>query len=142
MQTPTDPRPTPSDTAVAVGYGAAIWIIATTAILTLGRVVVPAAGSWPGVALVAVLAVVALGLAMAAYWLYRRTRPDTWTLRLLFATSITATGLLLDAVTYAVAAGRYPTLPPSQQGPVAFFLVSAYGALLIAPHLVPTRSDR
>ncbi|MER7332837.1 MULTISPECIES: hypothetical protein [unclassified Micromonospora] len=142
MQAPNDSPLTPRDTAVAAGYGVAIWVFATAAILTLGPVVVPDAGSWPGVALVAALAVFALGLAMAAYWLYRRTRPDTQTLRLLFGTSITATGLLLDAVTYGIAAGRYPTLSSSQQGPVAFFLVFAYGALLIAPHLLPARSNR
>ena len=52
-----------------------------------------------------------------------------------------ATRLLLDVVVYAVAAGRYPFLSENQQGPVAFLLVFAYGALLIAPHLVFKRPE-
>lgn len=127
------------DTLSAIGYGVAIWIIATGLITILGPVLLPEAGSWGGVLLIVGFAALALGLAVVAYLLYRRTRADSLTLRLLFGTGIAATGLLLDAFVYAASAARYPLLSEAQQGPVAFFLVFAYGALLVAPHLTTRR---
>lgn len=124
------------DILTAIGYGAGIWVFATGLITTLGPWLIPNAGSWAGVLTIVAFAALALGLTMLAYLLYRRTRVDSLTSRLLFGTGIAATGLLLDAVVYAAAAGRYPLLAEAQQGPVAFFLVFAYGALLVAPHLV------
>lgn len=119
----------------AIGYGIGIWVIATGLLVTIGPVLVPDAGSWGGVLLVAGFGVLALGIATLAYLIFRRARTDSLTLRLLFGTVIAATGLLLDAVVYGAAAGQYPVLSGQQQGPVAFFLVLAYGLLLLAPHL-------
>ena len=105
------------------------------------RALIPETGSWGSVSSIVGFAVLVLGLAVVTYLLYRRMRDDSITLRLLFGTVAAATGLLLDAVVYAVAAGRYPFLSENQQGPVAFLLVFAYGALLIAPHLVFKRPE-
>ncbi|WP_087008507.1 hypothetical protein [Gulosibacter sp. 10] len=127
----TSPR---HDLLVAIGYGAAIWVVATALILTLGPALVPEEGSRAGVLVILVFAALAFGLAVLASLLYRRTRIDSIESRLRFGTGIAATGLLLDAVVYGVATGRYPLLADSQQGPIAFFLVLAYGALLVAPH--------
>lgn len=124
------------DVLTTIGYGAVIWGIATTLLMTLGPLLLPESGSWAGVLLIVVFAGLALGLAVIAYLLYRRTRSDSITSRLLFGSGIASTGLLLDAVVYGAAASRYPFLSDAQQGPVAFFLVFAYGALIVAPHLV------
>ncbi|WP_193084318.1 hypothetical protein [Brevibacterium aurantiacum] len=119
----------------AIGYGVGIWVIATGLLVTVGPALVPDAGSWSSVLLIVGFGVLALGIATLAYLIFRRRRTDSLTLRLLFSTVITATGLLLDAVVYGAAAGQYPVLSEQQQGPVAFFLVLAYGLLLLAPHL-------
>lgn len=129
------------DAWAAIGYGAAIWVIATALITTLGPILLPEAGSWSGALLIVVFAGIALALAVAAYLLYRRRRTDTLTFRLLFGTGIAVTGLLLDAVVYGAAAARYPFLSEAQQGPVAFFLVFAYGVLLLAPHVVGRQGE-
>lgn len=134
-----DTFPDRHDVLTAIGYGVAIWVIATTLITTLGPVLLPDSGSWPGVLAIIAFTAAALALAVIAYVLYRRRRADSITHRLLFGSGIAATGLLLDAVIYGAAASRYPSLTEPQQGPVAFFLVSAYAALIIAPHVVRTR---
>lgn len=123
------------DLLSAIGYGAAIWVIATALLVTAGTALVPEAGSWGGVPVILGYGVLALGTGMAAYLSFRRRRADSLTLRLLFGAVVAGTGLLLDAVVYGAAAGRYPVLSEQQQGPVAFFLVLAYGLLLVAPHL-------
>lgn len=128
--------PNRRDVLTTIGYGAVIWGIATTLLMTLGPLLLPESGSWAGVLLIVIFAGLALGLAVIAYLLYRRTRSDSITSRLLFGSGIASTGLLLDAVVYGAAASRYPLLSDTQQGPVAFFLVFAYGALIVAPHLV------
>ncbi len=128
------------DVLSAIRYGATIWVVATGLLATLGSVLIPEAGSWGGVLLIVGFAALALGLAVVTYLLYRRTRNDSITLRLLFGTVTAATGLLLDAVVYAVAVARYPFLSENQQGPVAFLLLFAYGFLLIAPHLVSKKT--
>lgn len=139
---PTAPPPLPSrrDVLVAVGYGVVIWVIATGLLVTAGTALVPDAGAWSGVPVIIVFGLLALGVAMVGYLLFRKRRDDSLMLRLLFGTTISATGLLLDAIVYGAAAGQYPTLSGNQQGPVAFFLVLAYGLLLIAPHLCPQRA--
>ena len=128
------------DLLSATGYGVVIWIVATALLVTVGSDLVPDAGLLSGVLLVVGFGVVALGVAAVAYLIYRRKRADSITLRLLFGTVIAATGLLLDAVVYGAAGGRYPVLSDQQQGPVAFFLVLAYGLLLLAPHLCRKRN--
>lgn len=130
-----------SDVLTTVGYGVAIWVIATALITTLGQILLPDSGSWLGVLAIIAFAAAALVLAVIAYLLYRRRRADSITHRLLFGSGIAATGLFLDAVIYGAAASRYPSLTEPQQGPVAFFLVSAYAALIIAPHLARTRQN-
>ena len=55
----------------------------------------------------------ALLVSYLAYSVYRLRRPDTLMLRLVFGTTAAASGLILDAVTYAVCAGRYPALSGS-----------------------------
>lgn len=132
--------PSRRDVLVAVGYGVVIWVIATGLLVTAGTVLVPDAGAWSGVPVIIVFGLLALGVAMVGYLLFRKRRDDSLMLRLLFGTTISATGLLLDAIVYGAAAGQYPTLSGNQQGPVAFFLVLAYGLLLIAPHLCPQRA--
>ena len=117
------------------------WAIATGLLATLGPALIPETGSWGSVLLIVGFAVLVLGLAVVTYLLYRRTQDDSIALRLLFGIVTAATGLLLDAVVYAVAAARYPFLSENQQGPVAFLLVFAYGALLIAPQLVFKRPE-
>lgn len=139
--------PTPSslnrrDLLSAIGYGVAIWLIATGLLVTVGPMLVPDAGSWGGVLLIVGFGVLALCIGVLAYLIFRRSRTDVLTLRLLFGTVIAATGLLLDAVVYGAAAGRYPVLSEPQQGPVAFFLVLAYGLLLLAPHLCRAQGSR
>lgn len=119
----------------AIGYGVGIWLIATGLLVSVGPALVPEAGSWGGVLVVAGFGVLALGIATLAYLIFRRSRTDSLMLRLLFGMVIAATGLLLDAVVYGAAAGQYPVLSGQQQGPVAFFLVLAYGLLLLATHL-------
>ena len=123
------------DLLSAIGYGVGIWVIATGLLVTVGPILVPDAGSWGGVLLTVGFGVLALGIATLSYLIFRRGRTDSLLLRLLFGTVIAATGLLLDAVVYGAAAGQYPVLSGQQQGPVAFFLVLAYGLLLLAPHL-------
>ena len=100
-----------------------------------GPILVPAAGSAIAVGVTVLYALGALLVSYLAYSVYRLRRPDTLMLRLVFGTTAAASGLILDAVTYAVRAGRYPALSGSQQGSIAFFLVAAYGAMLLAPHL-------
>ena len=130
------------DLLAAIGYGVGIWVIATGLLVTAGPILVPDAGSWGGVLLIVGFGALALGIAILAYVIFRRVRTDSLTLRLLFGTVIAATGLLLDAVIYGAAAGQYPVLSGQQQGPVAFFLVLAYGLLLLAPHLCRAQDSR
>lgn len=127
------------DVLSAAGYGVVIWVIATALLVTVGPALVPDAGPGNGVLVIVGFGVLALGIAVVAYVIYRRNRADSITLRLLFGTAIAATGLLLDAVAYGASGGRYPVLSDQQQGPVAFFLVLAYGLLLLAPHLCRQR---
>lgn len=143
MTDPTSPSPlSRRDLFSAIGYGVGIWVIATGLLVTVGPILVPDAGSWGGVLLIVGFGVLALGIATLAYLIFRRARTDTLTLRLLFGTAITATGLLLDAVVYGAVAGQYPVLSGQQQGPVAFFLVLAYRLLLLAPHICRAQDAR
>lgn len=124
------------DLLAAIGYGTLIWILATGLILGLGPRLVPGAGSRLGALLMLALAAPALGLAKLAYSRYRRTRLDSTSMRMLFGAATSATGLLLDALVYTASAGRYPLLTEAQQGPIAAFLVFAYGAMIVAPQLM------
>jgi len=128
-------EPTRDDLRSALAYGVGIWALATTVIVIAGPILVPAAGSAIAVGVTVLYALGALLVSYLAYSVYRLRRPDTLMLRLVFGTTAAASGLILDAVTYAVRAGRYPALSGSQQGSIAFFLVAAYGAMLLAPHL-------
>jgi len=128
-------EPTREDVCSALAYGVGIWGLATTIIVVGGPILVPATGSTVGIGVTALYVLGALLVSYLAYSVYRLRRPDTLLLRLVFGTTAAASGLILDAVTYAVCAGRYPALSNSQQGSVAFFLVAAYGAMLLAPHL-------
>lgn len=135
--TATPPLPSRRDVLVAVGYSVVIWMIATRLLVTAGTVLIPDAGAWSGVPVIIMFGLLALGVAIVGYLLFRKHRSESMMLRLLFGTTISTTGLLLDAIVYGATAGQYPTLSENQQGPVAFFLVLAYGLLLIAPHLCP-----
>ncbi len=131
-----------SDVIAALSYGFAIWLVATAALTSLGPIMLPVAETRATLIIIPAFSALALLTGIAAFTVFRRRRPDGLTLRLLFGTSVTATGLLLDAALYLVAGGQYPFIGDDQQGPLAFFLVFAYGALLVAPHVLPSRSLR
>lgn len=133
-------EPTREDLRSALAYGVGIWGLATAIVVMGGRILVPAAGTVVGVGVTVLYVLGALLMSYLAYSAYQLRRPDTLMLRLVFGTTAAASGLILDAATYAVCGGRYPTLSSSQQGSIAFFLVAAYGAMLLAPHLRRRRS--
>ena len=103
-------EPTRDDLRSALAYGVGIWGLATTIIVVGGPILVPATGSTVGIGVTALYVLGALLVSYLAYSVYRLRRPDTLLLRLVFGTTAAASGLILDAVTYAVCAGRYPAL--------------------------------
>lgn len=127
------------DALTALAYGVVIWLAATAALTSLGPIVLPAAGTRAASITIPAFSALALLIGIAAFSVFRRSRSDGPALRLLFGSSITSAGLLLDAALYLVAGGQYPFIGAEQQGPLAFFLVFAYGALLVAPHALPAR---
>lgn len=136
-QTDDDSRKIQRDVLVMLVYGVGIWGLATSAIMAAGPLLLPKTGSRAGIAVIVLLALGALVVSRLAYGLYRHGREDALVDRLLFSTVVAISGLLLDALIYAFAIGRYPVLSSNQQGSVAFFLVASYGALLLAPHIPP-----
>ena len=55
------------DVLTTIGYGAVIWGIATTLLMTLGPLLLPESGSWAGVLLIVVFAGLALGLTRSPH---------------------------------------------------------------------------
>lgn len=121
-QTDDDSRKIQRDVLVMLVYGVGIWRLATSAIVAAGPLLLPKTGSRAGIGVIVLLALGALVVSRLAYGLYRHGREDALVDRLLFSTVVAISGLLLDALIYAFAIGRYPVLSSNQQGPWHFSL--------------------